>query len=182
MKKKVIYQKKRNFLEGEELLRVEELIRKDIFIRFRQETSQSIFYRCRLCRKSTLRYEKQSKKFFKTKGHTHHCRSHFISGIEELEKSEEHQPLFKIPKVSEKEVKVFQETFIRAILGRTFMDDNFVSPIFMEEPTTYLDGIQNICHENEETFLKFKERCRQKIYAPVKIEKDPKRLLSKEHK
>ena len=39
MEKKVIYQNKRNFLEGEELLKVEELIRKEIFIKFRQETS-----------------------------------------------------------------------------------------------------------------------------------------------
>ena len=173
MKKKVIYQKKRNFLEGEELLRVEELIRKEIFIKFRQETSQSIFYRCKLCRKSTLRYDKQIKKFFKTKGHTHHCRSHFIAGVkkEEEEKSQQ-RALFKIPKVSEKEVKIFQETFKKAMAGRTFMDDNFISPLFQEEPTTYLDEVQSICQENEEIFLKFKERCRQKIYGPVIIEKD----------
>ena len=58
MKKKIIYQKKKNFLEGEELLRVEELIKEEIFIKFRQETTRSIFYRCKVCRKSTLRYEK----------------------------------------------------------------------------------------------------------------------------
>jgi len=47
-----------------------------------------------------LRYEKQIKKFFKTKGHTHHCRSHFIAGVkkEEEEKSQQ-QALFKIPKI-----------------------------------------------------------------------------------
>ena len=67
MKKKVIYQKKRNFLEGEELLRVEELIRKEIFIKFRLETSRSIFYRCKLCRNLLCGMKSKLKSFSKQK-------------------------------------------------------------------------------------------------------------------
>ena len=92
--------------------------------------------------------------------------------VKKEEEKSQQQPLFKISKVSVKEIKIFQETFKRAMVGRTFMDDNFISPLFQEEPTTYLDGIQSICQENEEIFLKFKERCRQKIYGPLIIEKD----------
>jgi hypothetical protein len=170
MKKKV-YQRKKNYLEGDELLKIEELIEKGIFITFREETNISIFYRCRICRKSTLRYEKNTDKFFKTKGHSHHCLANKMSTSKKLKNS--HEILFKICKVTDKEVNDFQISFQTAMDGRSFMDDNIIYGEFLEEPTTYLEEFQTLTKVNEEIFLKFKKRSRQKIYAPVIIEKDP---------
>jgi len=99
--KKKIYQKTRNHLEGEELARVEDLILKGIYITFREQTKLSCFYRCKLCRKSTLRYDKNIEKFFKTKGHTHHCPSHKMPGPRKPRDDHKlKQSLFKISNVS----------------------------------------------------------------------------------